>query len=83
VAVVGVPDSKWGENVCAVVVASSASEIDQGEIVAFVRQRLAGLKVPRHVVVVDELPVTASGKVVKAEIRQRLAQNPELLGKRL
>lgn len=83
VAVVGVPDSKWGENVCAVVVASSASEIDQGEIVAFVRQRLAGFKVPRHVVVVDELPVTASGKVVKAEIRERLAQNPELLGKRL
>jgi fatty-acyl-CoA synthase len=44
---------------------------------------LAGFKVPRHVVVVEELPVTASGKVVKAEIRERLAQNPELLGKRL
>ncbi len=83
VAVVGVPDSKWGENVCAVVVATPGLEIDTAEIVAFVRQRLAGFKVPRHTVVVDELPVTGSGKVVKAEIRERLAQNPELLGKRL
>jgi acyl-CoA synthetase (AMP-forming)/AMP-acid ligase II len=83
VAVVGVPDSKWGENVCAVVVANPAAVIDPMEIVAFVRQTLAGFKVPRHIVVVDELPVTGSGKVVKAEIRERLARNPELLGKRL
>ena len=83
VAVVGVPDSKWGENVCAVVVANPAADIDPMEIVAFVRQTLAGFKVPRHIVVVDELPVTGSGKVVKAEIRERLARNPELLGQRL
>ncbi len=83
VAVVGVPDPKWGENVCAVVVATPGLEIDTAEIVAFVRQTLAGFKVPRHIVVVDELPVTGSGKVVKAEIRERLAQNPELLGNRL
>jgi acyl-CoA synthetase (AMP-forming)/AMP-acid ligase II len=83
VAVVGVPDPKWGETVCAVVVANSATDMDPAEIVAFVRQTLAGFKVPRHIVVVDELPVTGSGKVVKAEIRERLARNPELLGKRL
>jgi acyl-CoA synthetase (AMP-forming)/AMP-acid ligase II len=83
VAVVGVPDPKWGENVCAVVVATPGLEIDTAEIVAFVRQTLAGFKVPRHIVVIEELPVTGSGKVVKAEIRELLAQNPELLGNRL
>ncbi|CAB4607673.1 unannotated protein [freshwater metagenome] len=82
VAVVGVPDPKWGENVCAVIVATPGSEIVSADLVAFVRQRLAGFKVPRHIVFVDELPVTGSGKVVKAQLRQRLSENPELIGKR-
>ena len=83
VAVVGVPDPKWGENICAVVVATPGSELNPSEIVATVRLKLAGFKVPRHVVVVEELPVTGSGKVMKAELRQWLSRNPELLGSRL
>jgi acyl-CoA synthetase (AMP-forming)/AMP-acid ligase II len=83
VAVVGVPDSTWGENVCAVVVSASGEVVDPKELVVFVRTKLAGFKVPRHVVVVDELPVTASGKVVKAQLRKRLGENPELIGHRL
>jgi len=83
VAVVGVPDQIWGENVCAVVVAAPNCEIDAAALTASIRTKLAGFKVPRHVVVVDELPVTASGKVVKSELRERLAHSPELLGKRL
>jgi acyl-CoA synthetase (AMP-forming)/AMP-acid ligase II len=83
VAVVGVPDPKWVENVCAVVVATPGSEIEPSEIVATVRLKLAGFKVPRHVVFVDELPVTGSGKVIKADLRQWLSENPELLGSRL
>ena len=83
VAVVGVPDPKWVENVCAVVVAKAGSEIVPSEVVAVVRSKLAGFKVPRHIVFVDELPVTASGKVMKAELRQWLVANPELLGPRL
>lgn len=82
VAVVGVPDQTWGENVCAVVVAAPNCEIDATALTASIRKKLAGFKVPRHVVVVDELPVTASGKVVKAELRQWLVANPELVGHR-
>jgi acyl-CoA synthetase (AMP-forming)/AMP-acid ligase II len=83
VAVVGVPDATWGENVCAVVVAVPGVKLDPVALVAHVRQSLAGFKVPRHVVVADELPVTASGKVRKADLRRWLLENPELLGKRL
>jgi len=83
VAVVGVPDATWGENVCAVVVTMSGVKLDPVALVAHVRQSLAGFKVPRHVVVIDELPVTASGKVRKADLRRWLVENPELLGKRL
>lgn len=83
VAVVGVADPTWGENVCAVVVPRSGSMIDVADLVAHVRSRLAGFKVPRHVVIMDELPVNASGKVMKAELRARLGQEPDLIGERL
>jgi acyl-CoA synthetase (AMP-forming)/AMP-acid ligase II len=82
VAVVGVPDPTWGENVCAVVVARPGQELDADALVASVRGRLAGFKVPRHVVVVDELPVNAAGKVVKADLRAWLAAAPDRLGPR-
>jgi acyl-CoA synthetase (AMP-forming)/AMP-acid ligase II len=81
VAVVGVPDPTWGENVCAVVVPGPEG-VDPDAGVAAARARLAGFKVPRHVVVVDELPVNAAGKVVKADLRAWLAAEPERLGPR-
>jgi acyl-CoA synthetase (AMP-forming)/AMP-acid ligase II len=83
VAVVGVPDATWGENICAVIVTAPGAALDPVDVVAHVRQSLAGFKVPRHVVVVDELPATASGKVRKADLRRWLVDNPELLGERL
>ncbi len=84
VAVVGVPDATWGENVCAVVVphAPGGGGFDADALVARARTRLAGFKVPRHVVVVSELPVNAAGKVVKADLRARLVADRELLGPR-
>ncbi len=81
-AVVGVPDERWGENVCAVVVARQGATIDPDTVVATVRQRLAGFKTPRHVVIVDALPVNAGGKVLKGELRAWLAEHPEVLGPR-
>jgi acyl-CoA synthetase (AMP-forming)/AMP-acid ligase II len=82
VAVVGVPDPRWGENVCAVVVARPGAVVDADAVVAAVRAELAGYKTPRHVVVVDTLPKNATGKVVKAELRAWLAEHPERLGVR-
>jgi acyl-CoA synthetase (AMP-forming)/AMP-acid ligase II len=82
VAVVGVPDPTWGENVCAIVVTTADGTFDADELVAAARARLAGFKVPRHVVVVDDLPVNTAGKVVKAELRAWLAEDPDRVGPR-
>ncbi len=82
VAVVAVPDAIWGENVCAVVVPVDPGRFEVGEVVAWVRGRLAGFKTPRQWWIVDGLPVNASGKVLKAELRRRLAEDPSLAGPR-
>jgi acyl-CoA synthetase (AMP-forming)/AMP-acid ligase II len=82
VAVVGVPDPEWGENVCAVVVPRAGATVDPDALVAVARARLAGFKVPRHVVTVDELPKNSTGKIVKQELRTWLAAHPERLGDR-
>ena len=71
VAVIGVPDERWGETVMALVIPRGEAAPAVEELVAFARARLAGYKVPRVVSFVDELPRTASGKVLKRELRQR------------
>jgi acyl-CoA synthetase (AMP-forming)/AMP-acid ligase II len=81
-AVIGVADQHWGENVCAVVVAQTGRTVPPAEVVELVRSRLAGFKTPRHVVLVESLPVNSSGKVLKAELRRWLSDHPELLGER-
>jgi long-chain acyl-CoA synthetase len=77
VAVIGVPDARWGELVTAIVVHSPASTADENELVAFARGRLAGYKLPRSVLFVDELPRSAAGKVLKRELRERYTALPE------
>jgi acyl-CoA synthetase (AMP-forming)/AMP-acid ligase II len=71
-AVVGVPDDRWGEAVCAVVVPRSGATLTLDAVQDFVRRRLAGYKMPRRLVIVDELPVSASGKVDKKRLRVEL-----------
>ncbi|MHC1563348.1 AMP-binding protein [Actinomycetospora sp. C-140] len=69
VAVIGVPDDRWGEAVKAVVVPAGASP-DPAEIAAFARRRLAGFQSPKSVDLVDALPRTATGKVIKPVLRE-------------
>ena len=81
-AVVGVPDTHWGENVCAVIVLRPGAAIEAAELTDRVRRRLAGFKVPRHVVALDELPRNATGKVLKQQLRDWLAEHPDQVGPR-
>jgi acyl-CoA synthetase (AMP-forming)/AMP-acid ligase II len=68
VAVIGVPDEKWGESVKAVV--SLEGEATEKEIIAFARERLAAYKCPKTVDVVKELPRNPTGKILKKDLRQ-------------
>ncbi|MGB5757154.1 MAG: AMP-binding protein, partial [Acidimicrobiales bacterium] len=69
VAVIGVPDDRWGETVKAVVVATPGAMIDPDELIELCRDRLARYKCPTSIDVVDALPRNASGKVLKTELR--------------
>jgi fatty-acyl-CoA synthase len=74
VAVIGVPDEDLGEEVKAVVQLSpgtSASDELAEELIAYVRERIAAYKSPRSIDFVDRLPRTASGKLVKGDLRRR------------
>jgi len=70
-AVIGVPDEKWGEVPRAVVVPREDVELDPGEVLASLAGRLAKYKIPRSVVLAEELPRTASGKLLKSRVRKR------------
>jgi fatty-acyl-CoA synthase len=73
-AVVGIPDDKWGEVGVAFVVPVEGREIVESDLVVFVEQELARYKIPKRFVVIDDLPRTAYGKVVKGELRDRLIE---------
>jgi long-chain acyl-CoA synthetase len=70
VAVIGVPDDRWGESVKAVVQLRPGAEATADELIAFIDERLAGYKKPRSVDFVEELPRDAAGKLLKRKIRE-------------
>ena len=73
VAVVGIPDPVWGEQVVAVVRPAGGAPPAAEALTEHCRARLAGFKTPRRWVFVDEFPLTGSGKVRKHVLRERIA----------
>ncbi|MFF0814960.1 AMP-binding protein [Rhodococcus sp. NPDC003318] len=68
VAVIGVPDDEWGERICAVIVPTRTDHADERTVRAWCRDRLRGSRTPDEVVFVDELPKTATGKLVRRDL---------------
>jgi acyl-CoA synthetase (AMP-forming)/AMP-acid ligase II len=69
VAVIGVPDDKWGEAVKAVCAPKPGASIDADSIISWARERIAGFKVPKSIDVIEALPRNASGKILRKDLR--------------
>ena len=69
VAVIGVPDAKWGELVMALVVKTPSSTLTEADLIAFTKTKLAGYKCPKRIEFRDELSRTATGKLQKFKLR--------------
>lgn len=72
-AVIGVPDDRMGEVARAYVVIAPGADLDEAAVMAWSRENMANYKVPRSVCFLEDLPLNASGKVLKGELRQRAA----------
>jgi fatty-acyl-CoA synthase len=70
VAVIGVPDERWGEAVKACVVLEAGVELAGQEIIDWARERIAGYKLPKSVDFVEALPRNPSGKILRRELRE-------------
>ena len=70
VAVIGVPDEKWGESVKAVVVLKPGAEASEEDIIAYARERIGGFKLPKSVDFIPALPRNATGKVLRRSLRE-------------
>jgi acyl-CoA synthetase (AMP-forming)/AMP-acid ligase II len=70
VAVIGIPDDKWGEMVTALVVRAEGEQVSEEEIIAHCRGKIAGYKIPKRVEFRNAIPRTATGKIQKFKLRQ-------------
>ncbi len=74
VAVIGLPDEKWGETVCAVLV-KNEDELDEQAIIEFCGEKLSRYKLPRKVVFAESIPRNPSGKILKRVLRDELIES--------
>ena len=74
VQVFGVPDAKYGEEVCAWIVPHAGADVTEDEIRDFCRDQIAHYKVPRYIRFVEQMPMTVTGKVQKFVMRQTMAK---------
>jgi acyl-CoA synthetase (AMP-forming)/AMP-acid ligase II len=70
VAVIGVPDARWGEAVKACVVPREGRSVDPDSVIAWARERIAGFKVPKSIDVIDALPRNPTGKIMRRSLRE-------------
>jgi acyl-CoA synthetase (AMP-forming)/AMP-acid ligase II len=75
--VVGLPHERWSEAITAVVVPKPGRSIDTDELAAKLRDHLDPFKIPKSVIVVDELPKTSTGKIQKNVVREQFAHHYE------
>jgi fatty-acyl-CoA synthase len=76
-AVIGLPDDKWGEAVTAFVVRRPEIPVEEGDLIAFVRARIAGYKVPKSVRFIDEVPKSPVGKLLRRALRDPFREGRE------
>ena len=74
VQVVGVPDERFGEELCAWIIAKPGQTLDEDEVRAFCKGKIAHYKVPRYMKFVDAFPMTITGKIQKFKIRELMQQ---------
>ena len=76
-AVVGLPDDYWGEAVCAVVVLNEGQTAEVGELRAHCKKLMASYKAPKRIEIVDNLPLSPAGKVLRRRVRDWIKEVPE------
>ncbi|MFW6080635.1 MAG: AMP-binding protein [Desulfosalsimonas sp.] len=73
-AVIGLPHEYWSEMVTAVVVPAPGQQVTEEGVISFCKENLAGYKVPKKVIIVDELPRNPSGKIIKKQLKERFTK---------
>jgi fatty-acyl-CoA synthase len=74
VQVFGIPDPKFGEQLCAWIRVKSGEQLTDREVVAFCKGQIAHYKIPQHIRFVDAFPMTVTGKIQKFVMRQKMAE---------